>query len=201
MSSRSSRGSNLEITRLLQKKGLLLHAPTVIERTDLQYAEGYDIVYDFKGLTPAKFKEYSDSLLWLAYEEARGREDFPTKFARFEVQVNKTIKGRKSSDKRTYAASGNPDPSVMVFGEEALGYSIPEKMKKPFLVNKVEDILDIPTSYMKDNISKQRPYKVLSLVISVRKKRPAILEFRKARIDSVLEEGGTPPKQLPPGES
>lgn len=166
------KGKYPEVTKLLYEKGILASYPIQIERSDLQYAEGVDIVYTLKGMTPAKFKEYADPLLWAAYEEAKRYDEEPIKFARFDVQLNRTEKGRKVITKpvREYTARGHDDVNVMVFGEEALGYTVPEGMAKPFLVNKVDEILALTEQYMKDYLNRQRPYKVVSLVICIRRK-------------------------------
>jgi len=161
-----------EITKLLYEKGILAGYPIQIDRSDLQYAEGIDIVYTLKGMTPAKFKAYADPLLWAAYEEARRYDEEPIKFARFDVQLNRTEKGRKTitNPVRGFTARGHDDVSVMVFGEEAMGATVPEGMAKPFLVNRVDEILALTEKYMKDYLQKQRPYKVIALVISIRRK-------------------------------
>jgi len=75
----------------------------------------------------------------------------------------------------------------MVYGEEALGYKLPEDYpKKPFLINKVEEILGIPDSPSPGAyVKKQKPYKVLFLVISIRTELKAVITaLRKS-----LEEG------------
>jgi len=161
-----------EVTKLLYERGVLAGYPVQIKRDDLQYAEGVDIVYSLKGMTPTKFKEYAEPLLWAAYEEGKRYDEEPIKFARFDVQINRTEKGRKviTNPVREYTARSHDDVSVMVFGEEALGYTVPEGMAKPFLVNKVDEILALVENYMKDYLQKQRPYKVIALVISIRRK-------------------------------
>ena len=161
-----------EVTRLLYQRGILASYPKQVERDDLQYADGIDIIIPLIGMTPAKFKEYNSALLWLAYEEAKRYDEAPIKFARFDVQLNRTEKGRKTITKpvREYTARGHPDADVMVFGEEALGYELPEKVAKPYLINKVEEILGITETYMKEYVMKQRPYKVIALVVSIRKR-------------------------------
>lgn len=166
-----------EVTRLLYDKGILLRLPRQEKRDDLMYAEGIDIHYELSGMNPAKFKEYSEALLWAAYEEARRYDEEPIKFARFDVALNRTEKGRKmiSSPIREYTARGHPDAQIMVFGEEALGYEIPAGMIKPFLTNKVDDILAIAETYLKEYVRKQRPYKVVQLVICIRRKYPVRL--------------------------
>jgi len=170
------------VTKLLYEKGVLDGLPKQVERDDLQYAEGIDIIYNLKGMTPAKFKEYAETLLWIAYEESRRYDEEPIKFAKFEVRLNRTEKGRKTLSKpvRTYGAQGHSDANVMVFGKEALGY-LPTRFKEgveveqtTYLTNKVDEILDIADKYMRDYLSKQRPYRVLQLIISIRRKHPLV---------------------------
>ena len=167
-----------EVVRLLYEKGILATYPVQIKRDDLRYAEGIDIVYKLKGLTPAKFKEYSEALLWAAYEEARRYDEEPIKFARFDVQLNRTEKGRKviTQPIREFTARGQSSAEVMVFGKQALGY-VPtyfrggkEVEQKSYLINQVDLILELLEKYMKDFLSKQRPYKVIALVVSIRRK-------------------------------
>lgn len=169
-----------EVVRLLYQKGVLASYPQQIKRDDLRYAEGIDIVIPLVGMTPAKFKEYAEPLLWAAYEEAKRYEGEPIIFAKFIVRLYRNEKGRKviSQPVREYIARSNPDPTVLVFGKEALGY-VPTRFKegkeveeKTFLVNKVDEILALTEKYMKDYLSKQRPYKVEELVICVRRKYP-----------------------------
>lgn len=168
----------LEVVSLLMKKGILKGEAEQIERGDLSYASGIDVVYNLKGLTPAKFKEYAEALLWLAYEETRRYEEAPIKFAKFVVQLNKTAKGRKvlTQPLREFTARGRPEGNILVYGEKELGYELTPDMHpwtttKPFLVNKVEEILSMTEGYMKDLVQKQRPYQVLQLVISFREKK------------------------------
>ena len=159
-----------DITQLLHKEGVLVTYPVQINRTDLEYDDGVDIVYRLKRMTPARFREFSDALLLAAYTEAERYKEEKWRFAKLEVQLNRTSKGRKTvSPRRTYIAAKNPDSEVMVYGEEALGYTIPEGMPKPFLINKVEEILGIPESESPGvYVQKQNPYKVLSMTICIR---------------------------------
>ena len=167
-----------DVTKLLYEKGILATYPVQIKRDDLRYAEGIDIVYSLKGLTPAKFKEYSEALLWAAYDEARRYDEEPIKFARFDVQLNRTEKGRKVITKpiREFTARGDANAEVMIFGKQALGY-VPtyfrggtEVEQKSYLTNQIDLILELTEKYMKDYLNKQRPYKVIALVICIRRK-------------------------------
>jgi len=177
-----------EVTRLLYQRGVLRTYPIQIKREDLTYDEGVDIVYSLRNMTPARFREFSEALLLAAYTEAERYKDERFKFAKIEVQLNRTAKGRKTiNPRRTYIAAKHTDSDIMVYGEEALGYELPEEYKKrPFLVNKVEDILNIPDSPSPGPyVQKQRPYKVLSLTICIRAgleigRREAVAALREA---------------------
>jgi hypothetical protein len=164
--------------RLLYQKGVIESYPKQIVRDDLQYAEGVDIVINLKSMTPAKFKEYAEPLLWAAYEEAKRYVGEPIIFAKFSVRLSRNEKGRKviSQPVREYTARSHPDPEILVFGKQALGY-VPthfvggkEVELKASLSDKVDEVLALTDTYMKDYLQKQRPYKVLSLTISVRRK-------------------------------
>ena len=74
-----------------------------------------------------------------------------------------------SKGETSYIAAKHTDADIMVYGEQALGYTIPEGAKKPFLINRVEEILNIPDSPSPGPyVNKQRPYKVLSMTICIR---------------------------------
>jgi hypothetical protein len=161
-----------EAAQVLLEQGVLSGRPTQKERQDLMYDEGVDITYTLQGMTPAKFRQSSDALLLAAFQEAERYKEEKYRFARFVVRLNRTAKGRKTgiSPTRDYTAAKHTDSDVMVYGEEALGYTLPEDYKKrPFLVNKVEEILDIPDSPSPGPyVQKQRPYKVLFMTICIR---------------------------------
>lgn len=161
-----------EVTRLLYQNGVLAVYPNQIEREDLTYDEGVDIVYTFKNMTPSRFRDTADALLLAAYTEAERYKEYRYKFAKFVVSLNRTTKARKLgvSQRRDYIAAKHTDSEIMVYGEEALGYSLPEEFKKhPFLVDKVQEILNIPESTSPGPyVDKQRPYKVDLMVISIR---------------------------------
>lgn len=166
------KGRYPEVTRLLYEKGVLLGYPTQIERKDLTYDEGVDIVYTLKNMTPARFKDTAEALLLAAFTEAERYSEYKYKFVKFVVKLNRNTKGRKMgySQKRDYIASKHTDPEIMVYGEEALGYTLPEEYKKhPFLVDKVQEILNIPDSTSPGPyVDQQKPYKVDIMVISIR---------------------------------
>jgi len=167
-----------EAVKLLYQKGVLDGYPKQVVRDDLRYAEGIDIVIDLKSMTPAKFKEYAETLLWVAYEEAKRYIGEPIIFAKFSVRLVRNEKGRKliSQPVREYTARSNPDPQVLVFGKQALGY-LPthfvggkEVELKASLSDKVDEIIALTETYMKDYLQKQRPYKVLQMIICIRRK-------------------------------
>lgn len=135
---------------------------------DFKSTEGIDIVYTLRNLTPVNFRKYSDQLLLLAYQEAKRYDKVAKyKFARFEVRIGRLKKGRDLPDIASFQAAMNDDPDVMIYGP---GYDTPQHY---FLKDRVNDILDITRRYM-GKISRQAPYKVVSLVISLRNKKPII---------------------------
>lgn len=184
------RGKYTAPASVLYEKGIIITYPVQVERTDLEYDEGIDIVYRFRNMTPAKLREYADVLLLAAYTEGERYREYKYKFAKLEVELNRTAKGRKTvNPRRTYIAAKHPDVDVMVYGEEALGYELPEGVKKPFLVDKVEEVLGIPESESPGPyVKKQRPYKVISMTICIRaglRLRERALELAREK----LEEG------------
>lgn len=159
------------IAKLLYQRGLLHKYPDQIQREDLKYDDGIDIVYRFKGMTPKKFEEYSDALMLLACNEATRYNEHKWKFARINVELNRTAKGRKTiQPTREFTAGKHEDPDIMVYGEQALGYELPEEAKsKPFLTNRIQDIIDIvETVSPEGTVKRQNPYKVLTLTICIR---------------------------------
>lgn len=159
------------IAKMLYERGFLVKYPDQILRDDLKYDSGIDIVYRFRKMTPKAFEEYSDALLLLTCNEATRYKDEKWKFARINVELNRTAKGRKTiQPTREYTAGKHEDPDIMVYGEEALGYELPEEAKsKPFLTNRVKDIVDIvETISPEGTVRRQNPYKVLTLTICIR---------------------------------
>lgn len=129
--------------------------------TTLRWAEGIDISYTLHGLTPANFREYSDSLLLLAYQEMMRYNESKWKFAGFEVKLGRLGKGKDLPEVATFQCAMHDEPEVGVYGP---GYEVPQRH---FLYHKVKDILDIARRYT-GKVSKQNPYKVVKLVISIR---------------------------------
>lgn len=127
----------------------------------LRWAEALEITYTLRGLTPANFSRYSDTLLLLAYQEAMRYNEYKWKFAKFEVRLGRLKKGRDLQEIVTFQSAMHDDPEIMVYGP---GYEVPQRY---FLYNKVEDILDIPKRYP-GKVSKQNPYRVIKLIISIR---------------------------------
>jgi len=161
-----------EAVELLIEKGILEGPPTQKERVDLLYDDGVDITLRLRRMTPSRFRRLSDLLLMAAFQEAERYPDQKYRFAKFEVRLNVTAKGRKTgvSPARFYTAAKHTDSDIMVYGEEALGYELPDEYKKrPFLTNKVDEILDIPDSPSPGPyVQKQNPYRVLTLTVCIR---------------------------------
>lgn len=147
----------------------LANYPRQTLRDDIMWADGVDILWPLKDMTPVNFNNYKDQLLLLALQEAERYKDWTWKFAGFDVRLGRLGKGKDLPETVTFQAAMHREPLVMIYGEEELGYKVPQKY---FLVNKAEDILDIVKRYM-DRVSKQSPYKVTSMFISIREPRKA----------------------------
>ena len=138
--------------------------PRQVERNDLAWAEGVDITYTLKGLTPANFRKHSDSLLLLAYQEMMRYDKYKWKFARFDVKLGRLKKGRDLPEIASFQSAMHDDPEIAIYGP---GYDVPQRH---FLKDKVEDVLDIVKRYL-GKVSKQNPYRVVKLVVSIREPR------------------------------
>jgi hypothetical protein len=134
-------------------------------RPEIRWAEGIDIVYTLKNMTPANFQKYADVLLLLAYQEAMRYDEYKMKFAKFDVRLGKLKKGRDLPDEVTFQAHMHPDSDTMVYGP---GYEVPQEV---FLYQKTNAILDIAKRYG-DRVNKQAPYKVVRLTICIRQPIP-----------------------------
>ena len=133
-------------------------------KMELGWAEGINIVYTLKGLTPAMFQRYSDTLLLLAYQEAMRYRETKWKFAGFDVRLGRLKKGKDLPEVVTFQAGMHDDPEIMVYGP---GYEVPNRI---FLNQKVEDILDLAKRYS-GKVSQQNPYRAVRLFISIREPR------------------------------
>lgn len=182
----------LDVTKMLHKEGYITTYPKQIGRGDLETDDGVDIVYTFKNLTPNKFADVADFLLLAAFQEAERYQEYKYKFARIDVELNRNAKGRKTlGPVRSYTAAKNSDSEVMVYGEEVIGPLPEEYAKRPFLINKVEEIIDIANkeSYLGSYTKKQSPYKVVRMIISVRVglTRTEAIERKQVLIQSLRE--------------
>jgi len=154
----------------LKDIGVLTKFP-VQQVAQIEYDDGIDIHYYLKNLTPSRFAEVADFLLLAASTECKRYEDQGRYFfASFDVKLNRTAKGKSQLGPiRTYTAAKHKDYDTMIYGEESLGYTIPEGMKKPFLNEKVRDILGIPDSPSPGAyVTKQKPYVVVRMTVSIR---------------------------------
>lgn len=171
MDVRPYRGAHPAATRALYREGVLKSYPVQAERTDLTYDEGVDIVYEFKRMTPARFASLSDFILEAAYQEGERYADEKYKFVKIEVKLHRTKKGRRTVDPtRTYIAAKHTSSEIMVYGEQALGYLLPESYKsRPFLINKVEEIINmVDTDSPGPYVNKSNPYTVISMSVCIR---------------------------------
>jgi len=160
-------GHYLEPTKNLYELGVLKQYPT--QKAIVFYRDyGINITYRLKGVSPEKFQRISNLLLEAAHQEAGRYTDYKYFFARFEVRLGRTTKGRKSLPlSQTYQAAKHPEPYIMVYGP---GYDTGEEI---FLIDQVEKILDIPARYQ-GRVKKQRPYMVTEMQICVRAGIPPI---------------------------
>lgn len=139
-------------------------APRQAIKEDLTWAEGIEITYNLRGLTPVKFREHCDSLLLLAYQEMMRYNEYKWKFASFEVKLGRLKKGRDLPEIASFQCAMHDEPEIAVYGP---GYETPQRH---FLQDKVADILDIAKRYP-GKVSKQNPYRVIKLVINIREPR------------------------------
>jgi hypothetical protein len=160
-------GNYPQATRDLQRLGLLSRLPTQSQQVFFR-DHGVNISYHLKGCTPEKFKNAADIFLEAALDECRRYVPsiYRWCFARFDVRLNRTVKGRKSLPLvQTYTAGKHTDPRIMVYGP---GYEVDEKI---FLIDQIEKILNIPTRYV-GRVNKQRPYTVVKFEVCVRAGEP-----------------------------
>lgn len=128
------------------------------------WASGIDITYILKNMTPTNFARYSDALLLLTLQECERYKTSKWKFASFEARLGRLGKGKDLPEVASFQAAMHDNPRIMIYGEQELGYEVPQKY---FLIDKVKDILDIARRY-KGKVSQQNPYKVIKLIISIR---------------------------------
>jgi len=132
----------------------------------LKWANGLDIIYTLKKMTPANFRKYADTFLLLAFQEASrytssSRDPDYMKMGGFDIRLGRLKKGKDLPEEVTFQASLHDDPDIMVYGP---GYDVPQRH---FMYNKVEDILDITKRYI-GKVSKQTPFRALRLFINIR---------------------------------
>ena len=164
------KGEPTKQARNLFKMGVLKKYPTQKKRDDLKTTNGVDIIYDLKGVTPAVFKQIVDALLMAAYAEGERYKENAYKYAKFTVEMDLNIKGKKAgiSTTRDYTSAKNQDTDTMIWGRDI---DLPEGFKRPFLTDKAEEIIalldsDSPGPYL----DRRHPYKVTNLTICVREK-------------------------------
>lgn len=156
----------------LYRLGLLRQMPV---QKEVQFFRdfGVNITYRLKGTTPEKFRNIAHLFLEAAHEEAERYPEYKWRFARFDVQLNRTAKGRKSLPLiQTYTAGKHVDSEIMVYGP---GYEVEDKI---FLKDKVEQILDLPARYV-GRVKRQRPYTVVNMEVCLRAGEPLVVEETK----------------------
>lgn len=159
MDKKNYEGKYPSTARYLIEEGVT-SAPRQIKK-EFNWAEGIDITYNLRGLTPVQFRKYADQLLLLAYQEMMRYNEFKWKYARFDVKLGRLKKGRDLPDIASFQSAMHDDAEIAVSGP---GYEVPQRH---FLYHKVEDILDISKRYT-GKVSTQNPFRVIKLVISIR---------------------------------
>jgi len=160
-------GHQARLKELIREK-IIGSYPRQIERTDLVYDEGIDVVYEFTNLTPKKFQSNVDRILAVARDECRRYQkkgSQRTFFTTFTVRVN--TKGPRGGSKvitRTYPAAKHIDPDIMVFGT-----GTPTVENPPFLINQADRILRMVHEYKPGvALQPQTPFRVLRMIVSIR---------------------------------
>jgi len=159
MEKKSYKGKYPSAARHLMEEGIT-SIPKQVKK-DFNWAEGIDITYTLRGLTPVNFRRYADSLLLLAYQEMMRYEEWKWKYAKFDVKLGRLKKGRDLPDIASFQCAMHDESEIAVYGP---GYEVPQRH---FLYHKCEDILDIVRRYT-GKVSTQNPFKVIRLVISIR---------------------------------
>jgi hypothetical protein len=161
----------------LYREGLLLGLPAELDRPELTVTRdpGRDIVYRFKGMTPAVFKEHKEDILLLARLTLdKYKREWEDRYATITIRYYPP--GEKRSRLRGFTAARHDNPEVLVYGEEALGYTLPEGVPKPFLVDKVEEIIELPTKGVSPKwkpLKRRIPYRVVELRLALRNYKKA----------------------------
>lgn len=163
MAIRRYQGRYPQATRDLYRLGLLKQYPS--QREVIFFRDhGVNIRYSLKGVTPEKFRNSVQLFLEAAYEETRRYPDHPWSFARFEVRLSRTVKGRKSLPlDQTYTSGKHREGRIMVYGVPG---GVPGETTT-FLIDRAEQILDIPARYL-GRVNAQRPYTVLWMEVCLR---------------------------------
>lgn len=162
MDTKPYRGKYPGATEYLMQNNCLRNYPRQIKRDDLLWDEGIDIVYDFKTMTPEKFREHLDAILLAAATEARRYMEYKWKFVTMDVEIQPP-KRKSEPFIRTFTAAKNPDPDILVYGIEGVD------LEGTSLQDKIKTILDLPnTPSGQDEEGNKLPYKVKTMIISIR---------------------------------
>jgi len=106
-------GKYPSVARHLMDTGIT-SAPRQTKR-ELNWAEGIDITYNLKGMTPKNFRKYADQLLLLAYQEMMRYNEYKWKYARFDVKLGKLKKGGDLPDIASFQSAMHDEPEIAVF--------------------------------------------------------------------------------------
>lgn len=144
-------------TQLLLDRGYLRSAPRQDDRSDLIFADGVDIIYRFRDVTPSRFRAARDIILQAAADECKRYRELEYKFAMITTRLRPSTRRPRGSRPilKTYTAANQADGDIMVFGGDD-----PSILS---LTDRVEEILSIPDEY--EGITS---YVVLQMIICVR---------------------------------
>ena len=198
------RGSNLSPrVRELLDQGALVRLPRQYDRQDLDSTDGVDIVYDLRGMTPARFARFVDQLLVAAEWECRRYPELEYRYGRFVLRLNTS--GGDRNNIRVYTAALSSDIDTMIYGNPG---DIPTELggTGKSLADKAEAIINMlstgsPGAY----VNRQNPYRVTQMVISVRERTATTRRRERAqdRLDTgdIVRVSRTRPSQLEEGTS
>jgi hypothetical protein len=177
---RYPRGSQVnESVRILLQDGVLMNRPRQVNRSDLSFSDGIDIIYDLKGMTPDKFGRYIDLLLSAASYEANRYSDYQQFHGSWTVRLNTGSRTRSAENERNYTAASSTDIDTFIWGDSR---DTPKELggEGKSLSHKGEAILGMlqsgsPGAY----INQQSPYRVLRMIISVRSPVGSLIEIEE----------------------
>ena len=172
------------LRRFLSGTGRLLRrAPVQVDRQDLAGGDGVDIVYYLSNMNPARFGVHIDELLEAAAWEMDRYGEYDFKYGKFVVELYgaPTRRGRIRREIREYIGNLRGTAAEAVYGESR---QRPAELggEGRSLSHKAEAILNmLETGSPGGWVSRQNPYKVLEMQISVRYYGPPQAVPRRVR--------------------